>query len=80
MANQTKSKVVSLGDWIITMILTSIPVVGFIMLLVWAFSDSTPQSKKNWALAALIFMVIGVALYSLFFASILAAVAASGGY
>ena len=30
--------IVTIGDWIITMILMCIPFVNFIMLLVWAFS------------------------------------------
>lgn len=56
--NQT----VSLGDWIGTLILTGIPLVGFIMLLVWAFGDNTKASKKNFARASLILMLVGVVL------------------
>lgn len=63
--------VVTIGDWIITMILMCIPVVNFIMLLVWAFSNSTPVSKANWAKASLIFMVIGFVLLILFWGSIM---------
>ena len=36
--------IVTIGDWIITMILMCIPFVNFIMLLVWAFSAGTPVS------------------------------------
>ena len=39
---------VSIGDWILTMILTSIPVVNIIMLCIWAFGgENTPASKRN---------------------------------
>ncbi|WP_155832627.1 zinc-ribbon domain-containing protein [Butyrivibrio sp. AE3006] len=49
---------VSLGDWLLTFLITCIPLVGFIMLIVWAVSDSTKESKKNWARARLVWMVI----------------------
>lgn len=54
---------VSVKDWIITMLITAIPMVGFIMLFVWAFSDGTHPSKKNWAKASLIFFAIIIGLY-----------------
>lgn len=53
---------VSLGDWMLTLFLTFIPIVNLIMLLVWAFSSTTPPSKANWAKAALLWMVIFFAL------------------
>lgn len=61
--------IVTIGDWIITMILMCIPFVNFIMLLVWAFSAGTPVSKANWAKATLIFMLIGFVLVILFWGS-----------
>ena len=36
--------IVTIGDWIITMILMCIPFVNFIMLLVWAFSADKSYS------------------------------------
>lgn len=57
----------SIGDWIITFIITYIPLIGFIMLFVWAFGDSTHPSKKTWAQASLIMMVIAVVLVIVFF-------------
>ncbi len=62
--------VVTIGDWIITMILMCIPIVNFILLLVWAFSASTPVSKANWAKASLIFILIGLILCILFWGAI----------
>ena len=55
--------IVTIGDWIITMILMC-------MLLVWAFSAGTPVSKANWAKATLIFMLIGFVLVILFWGAI----------
>ncbi len=72
-----ENKTMSVGDWIITMIVTAIPLVGFIMLFVWAFSSGTDLSKKNWAKAALIFYAIIMVLYFLFFASFIAAMASA---
>lgn len=55
-------KPVSVGKYIGYSILFSIPVVGFIMLLVTAFSGSTNKSLKNYARAMLVMMVIGTIL------------------
>lgn len=67
-----EQKPLSVGDWIITLLLTSIPLVGFVLLLVWAFSSDTHPSKQNWAKAYLIFMLIGFVLVGVFFSSIMA--------
>ena len=68
-----ENKAMSVGDWIITMIVTAIPLVGLIMLFVWAFGSGTNLSKQNWAKAALIFYAIMIVLYFLFFAAIIGA-------
>ena len=60
------AQVMSLKDWVISLIISVIPVVGFVMLLVWSFSDSVNPNKKNWSRAMLIMYVIGIALYVLF--------------
>ena len=57
------------------MIVSAIPIVGFIMLFVWAFGSGSNLSKPNWAKAALIFYAIIIILYFLFFAAIMGAVA-----
>lgn len=55
-------KPVSFGNWLGTYFIMLIPAVGWlvflIMLFVWAFSDGTPESKKNWARATLVFVLI----------------------
>lgn len=70
-----QSPTVSLGDWIVTILLSCIPLVGFIMLFVWAFSSSTPPSKANWAKATLIFFLVIMVLGFLFAGSIIAMMA-----
>ena len=58
----THQEPVSLGNWMLTLFITFIPLINIIMLLVWAFSGSTPPSKANWAKAALLWMVIFIGL------------------
>ncbi len=60
---------VSVGEWLITLLLASIPVVNIVMLLIWAFSENTKLSKANWAKATLIWLIIVVAFY--FFVAVL---------
>jgi len=66
---------VSLGDWILTMILSGIPLVGLIMLFVWAFGGGAKVSKQNYARAVLILAIICIilgVLSSILFAGIFA--------
>ena len=65
--NQTNQEAMSVKDWLITLFLTAIPVVGFIMLLVWAFGDGTNKTKSNFAKAGLILMLVGIVFYILIF-------------
>ena len=58
----------TLGDQMLTLLLTWIPLVGFIMLLVWGFSSNTNTNKKNYARAMLIYQLIGLVLSILFIA------------
>lgn len=53
----------SLGDWIITMIVLAIPLVNIIMLFVWGFSSSTNPNKANFCKAYLIFFLIAIVLF-----------------
>ncbi|HSH27022.1 MAG TPA: hypothetical protein VK972_04520 [Wenzhouxiangella sp.] len=66
MQDQQHNAPVSLGNWMLTLLITFIPLLNLIMLLVWAFSGSTPPSKANWAKAALLWMVIFIALSIVF--------------
>ena len=50
------------GEWVMTLFLVCIPIVGFILLLVWAFGSNCAPSKKNWARANLIWMIVGLLL------------------
>mgnify|MGYP004489662741 FL=1 len=53
----------SVGAWIGTLILTCIPIVNLICLIVWAVSSSPEKrSRKNWAIAQFVVILIGIVL------------------
>lgn len=52
------NQVLSVKDWAITIFITGLPLIGLIMLFVWAFSDATNINKKNWAKGNLVIMLI----------------------
>lgn len=62
---ERESMPVSLGDWIITLIVLCIPIVNIVMMFVWGFSAGTPPSKRNYCRAALIMMAVMFVLYFL---------------
>ena len=85
--NSTKSKSYStnsykdltIKDWVITLLITGIPLVGFVMLFVWGFSDNPHPVRSKWAKATLIVFLIGLGLW--FLIMILAALSMSNrGY
>ena len=59
---QQDTSPMSMKDWFITLLISYIPLVGLIMLLIWAFDSTTNLNKKNWAKASLIWMLVGIGL------------------
>ena len=57
----------SVGSWMITLLITPIPLVGFIYILVLAFGSAAAPSKRNFARAALIWQIICGLVAVLFF-------------
>jgi len=69
--------------WTLYLFVASIPLVGFIMLLVWAFGNDGNKVRSNWAKGTLIYAAIMFALYIvifLIFGAALAAAAGSGNF
>jgi uncharacterized membrane protein YvbJ len=70
--NMVGEQPISLLNWLGTYGLLLIPFGGWlvylIMLFVWAFGKDTPQSKKNWSRATLIYtaVTIVIVIYSFF--------------
>jgi len=44
---QQNAEPMSMKDWIITLLISYIPLVGFIMLIVWAFDSTTNVNKRT---------------------------------
>ena len=61
-----------MGEWLWSSIVAAIPVVGFIVLLVWAFGGSTKLSKRNWARANLILYAVMAVVYVVLFVLLIA--------
>ncbi|MEA4888186.1 MAG: zinc ribbon domain-containing protein [Clostridiaceae bacterium] len=60
------TKPMTVGEYILTMFLCGLPLVGFILTLVWAFGSDVNINKKNLCRAMLIFGVIAIVLGLIF--------------
>jgi len=72
-------KVLSLGDWMITLLLLFIPIVNIVMLIIWSVDSSTNENKKHFAWAYLIYMAIGVVVSIIFSSILISAIIATMG-
>lgn len=61
-----QAPVVSVSDWLITILIMAIPIVNIIMMFIWAFSPETNPSKANYFKASLIWAAIGIGISILF--------------
>lgn len=64
----------SLGQWLVTLLITCIPCIGIVMLFVWAFGNGEYIEKKRWAQAQLIFTAIVIVLYFILYLAFGAAI------
>lgn len=74
------SNEVSFGEWFLTIFLTAIPLVGIVLLFVWAFGSTTNPSKANWAKASLAWAAIGIVIYLIVFVVIIGIVGTASRY
>lgn len=72
-SSTTQAPVQSTKDWVITLLISYIPLVGLIMLFVWAFGSSENPNKANWAKATLIWYAVIAVLFVLLWGTIIAA-------
>jgi chromate transport protein ChrA len=73
-------KPLSVKDWLVTLLLMAIPIVGIVLLFVYAFGSNENVNRQNWAKAQLIMLAIVLVLVVLaliIFGSIFAAVMAA---
>jgi len=74
-AYNPQDKPLSVGDWILTLIILAIPLVGLIFLLYWALSSTSNVSRKNFCIAYIILALILFAIFAaLMFMGVLAGV------
>jgi len=62
MYNDNDRNYVSVGGWMLMMLVTAIPVIGQIMIIVWAFAGEN-ESRKNYFRAILAFFVLFIGLF-----------------
>lgn len=70
---------ITMGEWLITLLIMMIPCVNIIMMFVWAFSSNEKKSKSNYFKAALIVGGIALVLYIILILVVGASMAAMTG-
>lgn len=65
--NQNGQSPMTVGDWVLTIFISSLPLIGFVFLFIWAFGDNQRVERVTWAKATLVWMLIGIALVTIFF-------------
>ncbi|MFP4242385.1 MAG: hypothetical protein ACLFQB_11165 [Chitinispirillaceae bacterium] len=63
---QPQGEVVSVKEWIVTILLLCIPVLNIILMFVWAFSNDVKRSKSNYFKAGLIMLAVFLGIWAIF--------------
>ena len=71
-------KPLSMGEWILTILVMMIPCVGLILYLIWAFGKTGNVNRRNYCRAYLIIYVVILAISIAFMAIFGAAVFSVG--
>jgi len=71
MQQKASEQPTSLLGWIGRYAILFVPFANIVMLLIWAFSNTTPASKKNWARATLIFLAFVFILFIGYMAAVM---------
>ncbi len=66
------AKEMTVGEWVLTIFLSGLGVIGLVLLFVWGFGNDTPTAKKNYARAMLIWQAIAVGIVILMYVLIFA--------
>ncbi len=67
------------GQWVLTIFLSGLGIIGIVLLFVWAFGNDTPTSKRNYSRAMLIWYAISIGLVVIFYIALFACVGAAAG-
>jgi hypothetical protein len=65
MSNYNENRPVSMGNWMITLLVLAIPLVNIFMLFYWAFTSSTNPSKRTYCQAILMFALIALGIVAI---------------
>lgn len=76
--NNNNNSEMSVGQWVLTIFLSGLGIIGLILLFVWGFGSDTPTVKKNYARAMLIWYAIGIGICILYFIALFACVGCAG--
>lgn len=68
---QEDTSPLSLGNYMVMLLITMIPVVNIIMLCVWSFGSDSNVNKRNFARAYLIFTLITIVISIFLWGSII---------
>jgi hypothetical protein len=56
-----------LGQWLVTMLVLGIPIVGLVLAIIWATGNDVNRSKKTFCQASLILGAIVLLIYIIIF-------------
>lgn len=76
MMTDSNQAVMTMGQWLITLIVLAIPCVNIIMYFVWGFGNGN-ENRKNFCRAGLIMMAIGIVLFIILYVLMGASLAAA---
>lgn len=77
---QEDNSVMSMGDWLITVLALLIPCAGIILYFVWAFGKNGNINRRNYCRAYLIYWAITTVLGIIVLVIFTGAIAFSGGH
>lgn len=75
----SEHKVMRPVDWALTLFIVGLPLIGLIMLLIWAFGDEPNIHKKNFAKGSLLLYALVLA-FTLIFIMLLGGFAAIANF
>lgn len=64
------SDVMKTTEWLLTLIILNVPIIGFIMCLIWAFGNNDNYNRRNFCRAYLIIIAIATVLMIVFASTI----------
>lgn len=68
---QEDTSPLSVGNFLVMMLIAAIPILNIIMLCVWAFGSGSNVNRKNYARAQLIIMLIAMAVSIVLWSSLI---------